>query len=75
MEKWTKKMREIRSRIPAKISVSDLIEKHVNENELQHGYDLADYIIDNTKSDTLQKMIEINPALQSLIDEFGLEEV
>jgi hypothetical protein len=75
MEKWTKKMREIRSRIPAKISVSDLIEKHVNENELQHGYDLADYIIDNTKSDTLQKMIEINPALQSLIDELGLEEV
>jgi hypothetical protein len=75
MEKWTKKMREIRSRIPAKISVSDLIEKHVNENELQQGYDLADYIIDNTKSYTLQKMIEIYPALQSLIDEFGLEEV
>ena len=75
MDKWTKKMREIRRRIPAKISVSDLIEKHVNENELQHGYDLADYIIDNTKSDTLQKMIDFNPALQSLIDEFGLEEV
>ena len=75
MEKWTKKMREIRAKVSAKVSVSDFIEKHVNENELQQGYDLADYIIDNTKSETLKKMIEINPALQSLIDEFGLEEV
>ena len=36
-DKWTKKMREIRSTIPAKVSVSDLIEKHVNEKQLECG--------------------------------------
>ena len=32
-------------------------------------------IIDNTKKETLEKMVEINPALQDLIDKLGLEEV
>lgn len=44
-------------------------------NIYKYGYDLADYIIDNTKKETLEKMVEINPALQDLIDELGLEEV
>ena len=42
--------------------------------ENNHSYNIADYIIDNTKKETLEKMVEINPALQSLIDELGLEE-
>ena len=68
-------MKDISSKIPAKVSVSELIEKHATTKQLEYGYDLADYIIDNTKNETLRKMIEINPALQTLIDEFGLEEV
>lgn len=75
MDKWTKKMNEIKQKVPAKMSVSDLIEKQASTKQLEYGYDLADYIIDNTKSETLKKMIEINPALQRLIDEFGLEEL
>ena len=75
MEKWTRKMKDISSKIPAKVTVSELIEKHATTKQLEYGYDLADYIIDNTKNETLRKMIEINPALQTLIDEFGLEEV
>lgn len=75
MDKWSRKMREIRALVPAKVSVSDLIEKHASDKQLEYGYDLADYILDKTKSETLKKMVEINPALQELIDEFGLEEV
>ena len=74
MEKWTKKMKEIKQIVPAKMSVSDRIEKHANTKQLEYGYDLADFIIDNTKTDTLEEMVEINPALQDLIDELGLEE-
>ena len=75
LEKWRKKITQIKREIPCKADVSDLVENHANDEQLENGYDLADYIIDNTKSTTLQKMIEINPALQTLIDEFGLEEV
>ena len=67
-------MKEIKQKVPAKMSVSDLIEKHATTEKLEYGYDLADYIIDNTKKETLEKMVEINPALQDLIDELGLEE-
>ena len=74
IDKWTRKMNEIRRKVPAQVSVSELIEKHANTKQLEYGYDLADYIIDNTKSETLKEMIEINPVLQDLIDEFGLEE-
>ena len=74
IDKWTKKMKEIKQKVPAKMSVSDLIEKHATTEKLEYGYDLADYIIDNTKKETLEKMVEINPALQDLIDELGLEE-
>ena len=74
MEKWTKKMNEIRRKVPSKMSVSDHIEKHANTKQLEYGYDLADYIIDNTKKETLEEMVVINPALQDLIDELGLEE-
>ena len=73
MEKWTKKMNEIRLKVPAKMSVSDHIEKHATTKQLEYGYDLADYIIDKTKTETLEEMVEINPALQNLIDELGLE--
>ena len=75
MDKWTKKMNEIRRKVPVKVSISDLIEKHATTKQLEYGYDLADYIIDNTKKETLEKMVEINPALQDLIDKLGLEEV
>ena len=75
IDKWTRKMNEIKRKVPAQLSVSDHIEKHATTKQLEYGYDLADYIIDNTKKETLEKMVEINPALQDLIDEFGLEEV
>ena len=75
MNKWIKKMNEIKRKVPANISVSELIEKHASSKQLEYGYDLADYIIENTKIETLQKMIEMNPALGSLVEGLGLEEV
>ena len=53
-------MNEIKQKVPFKMSVSDLIEKHANTKKLEYGYDLADYIIDNTKKETLEEMVEIN---------------
>ncbi len=67
-------MNEIKQKVPFKMSVSDLIEKHANTKKLEYGYDLADYIIDNTKKETLEEMVEINMGQQNLIDGLGLEE-
>ena len=70
-----KKLNEIWRKVTAKIPVSDFIEKHATTKQLEYGYNHVDYIIDNTKKETLEEMVEINPALQDLIDELGLEEV
>lgn len=135
-EKWTGKLARLSRSIRFKAGVSSLIEKHATSRQLDDGYDIADYIIDelsestceeiessfraskaegvegsdvSSKSDEnddeglinendellndklksekekppepkeysnkLMKMIAINPCLEELINEFGLEEV
>ncbi len=113
--KWSKKMTEIRKQIPCQIAVSELIEYHATPQQIEAGYDIADYIIQQLKGDktssqqpsrtkqqstplqsgqppqpqtensselrnstpfspTLQEMININPSLLTLINEFQLVE-
>lgn len=89
-EKWTGRMKNISRDVNCNINISDFIEKHVNDEQLEYGYDVADYIIDKlileeipsaidtmeTKpnSTQLNEMIEKNQSLANLIDTFGLEE-
>ncbi|MDI3505278.1 MAG: hypothetical protein PWQ81_500 [Bacteroidota bacterium] len=49
-EKWRKKMTEIRSQIPCQIAISELIEYHATPQEIEAGYDIADYIIQQLKA-------------------------
>jgi hypothetical protein len=121
-EKWSNKMTEIRKQIPCQIAISELIEYHATPQQIEAGYDIADYIIQQLKanktydqqqsrdqihtqsqqqsptlqpeqqppqpqkeesietghntpfSPTLQEMIDINPSLLTLINEFELVE-
>ncbi|MDD3787067.1 MAG: DUF6371 domain-containing protein [Petrimonas sp.] len=85
--KWKEKMVQLKSEIYCHISISDLVEKHASPQQIEIGYDIADFILEqlhkpnlpqgynNNFSPTLNKMIEINPAVLSLINEFELEEV
>ena len=120
-EKWSKKMTEIRKQIPCQIAISELIEYHATPQQIQAGYDIADYIIQQLKanktfsqqqsrnqvppqakqqstplqsgqppqpqtedsaelhnstpfSPTLREMVNINPSLLALINEFQLVE-
>lgn len=55
--KWTEKMQRISSEVHCTMEVSDIVEKHATEQQLEEGYDFADYIIEelsntNTKSTT-----------------------
>ena len=67
-------MNEIKQKVPFKMSVSELIEKHPNSKKLAYWYDLADCITDNNKKEPLEEMVEINMGQQNLIDGLGLEE-
>jgi hypothetical protein len=111
-EKWSKKMTEIRKQIPCQIAISELIEYHATPRQIEAGYDIADYIIQQLNAEkhlpqqypqsqippqskqqpqsptehkaeplhsipfspTLQEMININPSLLTLINEFQLVE-
>lgn len=85
--KWKEKMLQIKSEIYCHISISDLVEKHATPQQVENGYDIADFILEqfempnivqcctNNFSPTLNRMIEINPAILSLINAFELEEV
>ncbi len=43
-------MTEIRSQIPCQIAISELIEYHATPQEIEAGYDIADYIIQQLKA-------------------------
>ncbi len=85
--KWKEKMTQLKSEIYCHISISDLVEKHATPQQIENGYDIADFILEqlhkpnlpqvynNNFSSQLNKMIEINPAVLSLINVFDLEEV
>ena len=50
-EKWRRKMLEIRKQIPCQIAISELIEYHATPQQIEAGYDIADYIIQQLKAD------------------------
>lgn len=85
-EKWQHKADQIKKQVFCSIAVSNLLEKYATPQQINEGYDIADYItqqaiipksiqcVENKFSPTLNKMIEINPAVLMLINEFELEE-
>ena len=49
-EKWNRKIIEIRKQIPCQIAISELIEYHATPQQIEAGYDIADYIIQQLKA-------------------------
>lgn len=45
-DKWSSKMKEIRNAVPCNVGISKIIEEHATNQELEYGYDIADYIIE-----------------------------
>ena len=55
-------------------SVNDVLEAMATDEQRSQGLDIADFLLmEDTPQMILQKMINRNPALQTLIDELGLE--
>lgn len=55
------------------VSVNDILETMATEEQRSQGLDIADFLLmEDTPQMILQKMIDRNPALQTLIDELGL---
>ena len=53
---------------------SDLLEKMATDEQRSQGLDIADFLLmEDTPQMILQRMIDRNPVLQTLIDELGLE--
>ena len=51
-----------------------LLEKMATDEQRSRGLDIADFLLmEDTPQMILQKMIELNPALQTFIDTFELE--
>jgi len=85
-EYWSKKAKEVEA-IGCKVVVSDLLEKNATDEDRANKIDLADWLIRYLSETTVaevrnelseaerirQAMIEKNPALQLLIDTFGLK--
>ena len=50
-EKWKAKLKKISSDVHCTMEISDVVEKHATEQQLEYGYDIADYIIDIIKEE------------------------
>ncbi len=50
-EKWKAKLKKISSDVHCTMEISDVVEKHATEQQLEYGYDIADYIIDKIKEE------------------------
>ena len=56
------------------VSVNDILETMATKEQRSQGLDIADFLLmEDTPQMILQKMIDRNPALQTLIDELRLE--
>jgi len=54
--------------------MSDTLEQCATDEQRKKGLDIADFLLmTDTPQMILSKMIQRNPALQTLIDELGLE--
>ena len=77
-EKWSDKAREIEQRYGCRVIVSDLLERHANEQQRIVGCDIADFMIDERRrveESLLDRMIRENPNVKTLIDRLDLVEV
>lgn len=86
---WKNKMQEIKTALQLSITISNLVETTATPAQIEEGFDIADFLIRSIDSNIvvrdvsisqkyspmLQNMIDINPAVQSLIESFNLVEV
>jgi len=78
-EKWEQKANEL-NQLGFDIATSTLLEEKATEKDKAEGFDIADYFIKNKLkpkqlSDELESMIDKNPFLQKLIDQFQLVQI
>ena len=70
---WQKKLALLES-IGVRARITNLLEGIATESQRERGLDIADFILEQKpQQETLQKLIQRNPALQALFDKFGLE--
>ena len=72
-EEWRQRLPMLES-FCRRATCSDLLERIATNEQRSQGLDIADFLLmEDTPQMILQQMIKRNPALQSLIDTFGLE--
>ncbi len=72
-EIWQSKMAKFSS-VCSKVIISDTLEQCATDEQRKKELDIADFLLmEDTPQMILSKMIQRNPALQTLIDELGLE--
>ena len=72
-QEWQGKLPMLR-RVCRSISVNYVLETMATNEQRNQGLDIADFLLmEETPRMILQKMIDRNPALQTLIDELDLE--
>lgn len=70
---WNKKALLLKD-ICHSVHMSDILEQRATEEQRAAGLDIADFLLmEETKQQILQRMIQRNPALQLLIDALDLE--
>lgn len=72
-DKWADQIPMLSS-ICRTVACSDVLEQCATPEERNKGLDIADYLLmEETPEQILQLMIDVNPAIQDLIDAFDLE--
>lgn len=72
-EQWKQKT-SILANVCRSVSVSTVLEGMATDEQRSQGLDIADFLLmEDTPQMILQRMINRNPVLQTLIDELGLE--
>lgn len=72
-EQWRQKV-SILAKVCQSVSVSTVLEDMATDEQRSQGLDIADFLLmEDTPQMILQRMINRNPVLQTLIDELGLE--
>lgn len=72
MQEWQRKLPILR-KVCRSASVNDVLEAMATDKQRNQGLDIANFLLEDTPRMILQKMIDRNPALQTLIDELGLK--
>ncbi len=72
-EQWKQKTSML-ANVCQSVSVSTVLEDMATDEQRARGLDIADFLLmEDTPQMILQRMIDRNPVLQTLIDELGLE--